>query len=469
MIKRIVKKIVLWNKISLRNKNKIRRFFGKKVTRKASKKKKETPFTSLVNRFSVAKADFTHYEVALYFAGGMGNIYQVHQWIGPFIALTEQKKFLLIVRDKAVFAWLVNNTDFTIVYCLTIADLTNFYEENNLKCILYVNNGFKNFQSLMCENALHVHINHGESDKSSTATNQAKAYDYVFIVGQAGYDKYQSNLIKVDMKHFIKVGRPQLEHILEIDPFDKNQLPPIEIEKFEITEDEPMENLIVEEENCVVDRQVILYAPTWEATHESMNFTSLNEYGLILIEKLLNNPNYYVLYKPHPHTGSRDSIAKGINNQIKKMLKNHHKGEVVLAKDINSVYPHIDLAIFDNSAVAIDYLQEDKPMLMTDMFDRMDARQGKPTIVKGARLLSVQDLNNIEDIIKEEIENDSLKIIRNEVKDYFLGNYDYEKKESTQKFIETIVEICDERDRLYISLEEFNINKKGLESSYNEK
>jgi len=473
MVKKILKRIFFWNLISLENKNKIRNLFGMKTTRQRTtkkvvkKKSNVSHFNSLFNKFSVFKADFNHYEVGLYFAGGMGSVYQVEQWIGTLQELKQEKNFLLIIRDKGVFTWLAKNTDFTLVYCLTLADLTKFYEESNLKCILYVNNGFKNFQSLMVESALHVHINHGESDKSSTATHQAKAYDYVLIVSDAGYNKYQSNLINIDMSSFIKVGRPQLDHIKTIAPFDKDQPAPIvesiNLEDNVVEESEKtniIENSTPVEEN--IDRKVILYAPTWEATHDSMNFTSLNEYGLELVSKILDNPNYYLVYKPHPNTGSRDTVTKNINNKIKKLLKDNHKGEVVSTGDINSLYAHVDLAIFDNSAVAIDYLQVDKPMLMTDMFHKMDKREGKPTIVNAVRLLSLKNLSKVEEIIQDEIENDTLRDIRNKVKIYFLGNYNYEKKESTQKFIETILEICDERDKLYNLLVEHNMNKQDF-------
>jgi len=466
-MKQIIKKILLWDSISLENKNRIKSFFGRKTVSKPKPKPKpkSNSYNALFHQFSMIKADFSHYEVALYFAGGMGSLYQVEQWLGPLTILNSKKKITIIVREKSVFTWLAKNTDFTVVYCLTIENLTSFYEENNFKCILYVNNGFKNFQSLIIGDALHVHINHGESDKSSTISNQAKSYDYVFIVAQAAYDKYRANLIQVDMKKFIKVGRPQLEHIAKIEPFDtlkKNIIKydaslPFDLNSINIGSEE-LDDCV----EIVIDKKIILYAPTWEATHNSMNFTSLNDYGLTLVNKLLEDENYYLLYKPHPNTGSRDSIAKRINNEIKKILKEHPQGEVINGGDINSLYEHVDLAIFDNSAVAIDYLQVDKPMIMTDMFYRITKRQSKPIIVKAARMLSVKESQKILSIVKDELENDTMREVRNKVKRYFLGNYDYSKKESTQKFINTIVEVCAERDNLVERLLKFNLNKKSF-------
>jgi len=444
-MKEIVKKILFWNAISLKNKGRIKKLFGKQMVRK------KKAFNGLFNKFSMVRADFSHYEVALYFAGGMGNLYQIEQWLGTLAVLEEKKRFTFIIRDKNIFSWLVNNTDFTVVYCLTIDDLTTFYEENNFKCILYVNHGFKNFQSLMIGDALHVHINHGESDKTSTISNQSKAYDYIFTVSQAGYDKYKANLIQVNMSKFIKVGRPQLEHIVEIKPFETNYILPPENSE----DSEP----IVDRNKPV--KKIILYAPTWEATHDSMNFTSLNDYGLTLVRQLLADSNYYLLYKPHPNTGARDSITKAINIEIQDMINEHLEGEVIADGDINALFKHVDLAIFDNSAVAIDYLEVDKPMLMTDMFYRIENQQRKPAIIHASRMLSVSDAEKIITIIQEELEHDYLKSIRNEVKAYFLGSYNYSKKESTTIFIDKVVEICDERDHLVDTLVEYNERKKA--------
>jgi len=428
-------------------------------------------FSTVINEIPVANASLSHYEIALYFAGGMGNIYQVEQWVGTFNALDKKKKIVIIVRVKEVYEWVQKNTDFVVVYCRTIADLTKVYEENNFKCVLYVNHGFKNFQSLIVGNALHVHINHGESDKTSTITNQSKGYDYIFIVGDAAYDKYNLNLIKKNMDNFIQVGRPQLDHIEEIAPFNIEKLKKEVSSEIDIEESKSQENLsnINKKTNKVIAsepkdtmKKVILYAPTWEGTHDSMNFTSLNDYGMSLVQQLVNHPDYYLVYKPHPNTGSREAATKTINNAIIKLLNSHKGGEVILEGDINSLYKHIDLAIFDNSAVAIDYLQVDKPMIMTDMFHRIKDRHSKPTITKAARMLSSVDAYSIPMIVKDEIDNDTLNTERNIIKEYFLGDFDYSKKESTEKFVSTILDIVEERDRLVEDLVELNKKVKPI-------
>jgi len=415
MIKKLLKKIFFWNKLSFVQREKIKSAFGFHTSK-------------IIN---VDDIKISNIEVAIFFADGLDKKYQIEQWLDVFSFFNSQKKILFIVKNRKVLSWLQSRTDFIIVYYQNLESLIKFYSKNNIKVILYVNNGLRNFHSLINSNALHVHINHGESDKTSTISNQAKAYDYSFVVGDAGYDKYKLNLLKKDMSQFIKIGRPQLDFVGKID---------LDIK-------------------AIDSKKVILYAPTWEGNYSSMNFSSLGQYGLNIVQKLLSFSEYYLVYKPHPTTGIRDISIKDINSKIIKLINNSNQGEVILKGDINALYNSVDLAIFDNSAVAIDYLYINKPMLMTDMFFNIKDRLSKPIILWASRLLSDKNIDKLLSIIEEELKNDTLYSERNKIKEYFLGNYDYSKKESSRVFVSKIDEICKERDNLVYSLTQENRDK----------
>lgn len=358
--------------------------------------------------------------VLVYFDGNMGHLYQIEQWIQILKELNKKAKVYIVIRKISTFNWLKNNTDFPIFWCKTLDDLQLFYQ-NDIKCILYVNHTQSNFQSLINGKSLHVHINHGESDKTSTITNQSQAYNYVFVSAEAAYEKYDNNLIKKEMGKFIKVGRPQLDHIGV----------PIEVE---------------------TDKKVILYAPTWEGTHESMNFSSLKDFGIDLVKNILGNSEYYLLYKPHPNTGSRNAKYGTINQEIIEIINSSEYGEVFLTGDINKLYDSVNLAIFDNSAVAIDYLASNKPMLMTDLFHVIQERVCKPTICGAARMLEIKDVDNICNIIENELNDDTFRLSREEIRKYFIGDYSYKENKSTEVFIENVLNVISERDRLITQL-----------------
>ncbi len=361
--------------------------------------------------------------VVVYFSGNMGHIYQIDQWIKPLEALNKTETVLIVIRNTEVYEWMQANTQFQLAYAKTMTTLLKLYEDNSFKCILYVNNSSTNFQSLSNNTALHVHINHGESEKTSTFSNRAKAYDFVFIVADAAYEKYESNLININMNKFIKIGRPQIDFI----------------------EDMPARN------KPKTDKKIILYAPTWEGTHLSMDYTSLPDYGLDFVKKILDHKGYYLIYRPHPNTGSRDPLTKQADQKIRELIAHFDHAKVMDKESINSVFELADLAIFDNSAVTVDFLAFDSPMLLTDYFFRQEGQVGrKPKIVEASVLINESNKDSILDLIEESLTHDPKKNQREVIKSYFLGDYPHGK--STQIFIEKVKDLIKLNDDLVSSV-----------------
>ena len=164
---------------------------------------------------------------------------------------------MYIITDYEVYLQFIKDQIFEVVYIQDFTRLIEFYQENEFAITLYINNSLKNFQAVRYSRGYHIHLNHGESEKESMRSNQSQAYDFVFTVGQRGVDRYEEYLLNFNPDKFIQVGRPQLDFI-----------EPIHLEK-------------------TPRQKVILYAPTWEATHPSMNYTSVPKYGVQLIEQLL--------------------------------------------------------------------------------------------------------------------------------------------------------------------------------------
>ena len=87
----------------------------------------------------------------------------------------------------------------------------------------------------------HVFINHGESDKMYMTTNQFKAYDYAFIAGDA--------------------ARSRLEKLLWDYDFDEARHPDRSTAGRPLLDGAPLPY-------TPDDRDVVLYAPTWEGDRE---------------------------------------------------------------------------------------------------------------------------------------------------------------------------------------------------------
>jgi hypothetical protein len=386
--------------------------------------------------------------IAVYFDGKMNQIYQINVWIACFKNLDLKHPIVILVRDPSVFKHLVDTTDFSVVLAVTINNVTKFYENNNFKCILYVNHAARNFQSLIQNKAFHIHINHGESDKLSTITNQAKAYDLVFITGPAAFNRYKYNLIRKDMKRFVQIGRPQLEHVESIESIDFDNS--ATLSNIVTVDSEATEKELQIEQN---DTITVLYAPTWEGTHDSMNYQSIDWIGKEITEILLAHPRVRLIYKPHPNTGSRKESVKKVNQSIIKMVKESSNAVYINNGDILSVFAFVDIALFDNSTVSIDYLTTDKPMLITNTFDLINSRMDKPLILSAAKMIGSADVKSIISILFEENEKDTYRLKRKKARSHYLGKFDYKNGESTSAFISAIENAMDERDKLVEDLE----------------
>jgi CDP-glycerol glycerophosphotransferase (TagB/SpsB family) len=353
-------------------------------------------------------------KLALYFFGGMAEVYQLNQWLSVITQLHKIEPIRIVVRNSNVHSHLRKITDIPVTYLNTINQLLTFYEESHFKVILYVNNGMKNFQSLIYHRAIHIHLNHGESEKSSMHSNQCKSYDYVFVVGEAAYDRYKRHIINIKRANYVMIGRPQFDFISEV--------------------------------RKKIDKKIVLYAPTDESTHISMRYTSIERIGLKIVDTILANPDYLLVYRPHPSTGKNSKIVKEINEQIIEKVKASENGCIEKSLEAIDLLSVVDLAIFDNSSLIIDFLHFDRPMFATNMFleEYHDITPFK--MLDGCLLLDESNIDNLQMLIEDELKNDSLKAKRGQIKKYYLG--EYKQGESTEIFIQKVLEAMQERDTL---------------------
>ena len=180
--------------------------------------------------------------VIAYFAGDPTRTYQLAQWLEVLEILDGVHPVALVLRDPSSAALIGSRTTLPVLTAATFPELTELYADLDAKVVLYCNNAGLNFESLVDARRLHVHINHGESDKQSMASNNAKAYDRVFVAGDAAVQRYVTGLLDFDATRLVRIGRPQLD--LPRTPL----LPPSE-------------------------RRTVLYAPTWEGDADYNDYT----------------------------------------------------------------------------------------------------------------------------------------------------------------------------------------------------
>lgn len=280
--------------------------------------------------------------IAVYFADGPVNMYQIRQWYGPLAELSKTWPVAIIARSPRAGLQLLDESPVPVIYLRQVVEIERFIGEQDLRVVFYVNQNTRNFQMMRYARMWHVFINHGESDKMYMTTNQFKAYDYSLVAGDAALSRLKRKLWDFDLeRRAIPIGRPQTDHL-------GGELP--------YTPD---------------DRIVVLYAPTWEGDRASAAYGSVASHGVAAVRALLGTTRHRVVYRPHPRSGVLDPAYRRANAQI--------IAEIAAANSRDPRAQHIyddgpqlgwqlaaaDVAITDISAMVYDRLATGRPLVVT--------------------------------------------------------------------------------------------------------
>lgn len=287
-----------------------------------------------------------HFQVAVYFADGAVNMYQMRQWYKPLAELAKTWPVVVLSRAATGAQALVAESPVPVAFVPTIRDLERYIAEQDIRVVLYVNQNTRNFQMFRYGRRWHVFINHGESDKMYMTTNQFKAYDYAFVAGDAARERLARVLWDYDLDaRTIEIGRPQADHYSGVLPY---------------TPDE---------------RTVVLYAPTWEGDRPSAHYGSIATHGEALVNALLATGRHRIVYRPHPRSGVVDAGYGAANKRIIAALAAANAADASAqhvfddGPDLGWQLAAADVAIVDISAMVYDRLAADKPLMITRPVD----------------------------------------------------------------------------------------------------
>jgi hypothetical protein len=350
--------------------------------------------------------------VAVYFADDPRKLYQLRQWLPVLMRLDREHPVTIVMRNRKTYDAL--ETPLRKVLAPAFPDLVQLYECSDFKVAVYVNNSVHNFHSLMQRQMLHVHVNHGESDKVCMVSNQVKAYDRVFIAGEAARRRHRAALMEFDESKLVAVGRPQLD--LRPAPV----LPPS-------------------------TQRTVLYAPTWEGENASNNYTSVDVLGPAIVEKILAVPDVRIVYKPHPRVAvSPIPSVAAAHREIVRLLSCAHL--VLEEGDILAVFPSCDLMITDVSSVGLDflYLRPDQPMFIADRYDDRERLHTDAPISRCADVIDSATIGPLTATVAGRLDHDEYRSARASVRSLYFG--DLAPGESTTRFLAAIDDAVRTRD-----------------------
>lgn len=346
-------------------------------------------------------------DIALYFPDTPSRLYQLTQWL-PVFEANKEMRTIVVVRSTETYNHLQGITSLRVLLVPRYEAMMAMYDRADFHAVVYVNNGWTNFQSLSFQQAVHIHVNHGESDKICMVSNQAKAYDKVFVAGEAAVRRHAAALAWFDPSHLVRVGRPQLD------------LPvPSAVPAFV--------------------GPTITYAPTWEGEDDANNYTSVDRYGPRIIAAALAQPGARVLYKPHPRVvNSRDEgVARG-HAEIVRLMEQAQAGNpahaVLLQGDMLGVIRDTDLMIADVSSVTLDhlYLRPDAPIALCDRRSNRDQLLDDAPVAAGAHIVDATSIASLTDDLAAMLADDHLRDKRLELRDFYFDGL--APGQSTERF-----------------------------------
>ena len=196
---------------------------------------------------------------------------------------------MILVREQSNLAP-IGKTTLPVIYAPATRDVERFVLPT-VKLAIYVANSGRNVHLLREPAIKHVFLNHGDSDKATSANPVSRVYDEVWVAGEAAIDRYAAAGVKIPRERFAAIGRPQVDG-LPVGPRKDRDVPRV------------------------------LYAPTWEGIYEEVNYSSLEVAGATIVASILRErPDIAVIFKPHPATGAWRREMSAARRRVERLLR----------------------------------------------------------------------------------------------------------------------------------------------------
>jgi hypothetical protein len=385
---------------------------------------------------AIVDPDSERAEVLIYFPERPMQLYQLAQWFPVMERLASERATACVLRSRDAYPAVLESTSLPVALLPTYNDLLAFYQAGQHKVVVYVNHSRLNFQSLTLRTALHVHISHGESDKRSSFSNQAKAYDRVFVAGEIAAQRYLDNVLEFDERRLVRVGRPPLDFVPA--PGGSGGFPP---------------GMNTAPVLPTVPRPTVMYAPTWEGESRDNDWSSIRHLGLPIMRQLLGLDSVRVLYQPHPRiAGSADPAITRAHAQILRLLAATHPDAGHLAlKGTNplATFSHVDALVTDVSAIGLDYLflRPECPIVLTDTRNDPEALRIATPLAAGSDVVHEGNVAELGARVASRLATDARRSDRLAVRTGYFGDLAPDGG-STRRFLDEIQRLCALRDEL---------------------
>lgn len=356
--------------------------------------------------------------ILVFFADGPAHLYQLSQWFAPLRSLAQKVPTAIVVANFDTHRQISRSIDLPVAFAPATRDLERTLGAANTRAVLYPNNHALNFRCLRYREPIHIFIGHGESDKGSSSSNQLRAYDYVLAAGEASKRRMEGIRFFDPDERVVAVGRPQTDGV---------EPPPV-----------PDEVRAWQGDGV----PVVLYAPTWEGDRPSMAYGSAESHGPAIINALLRDGAYHVVFRPHPSSGTVSGRYRQAVHDLAEKINRSGSTNFVDHTAFGWQIDFADYVITDVSAVAYDSLGADTPTVITvpTSDDVVRDRSDLLTSIPGLTADEAKDAAQALNAAQEQCNPDSPLHAETELlRQAYFG--DRSPGAATQRFVSAVVEL----------------------------
>jgi hypothetical protein len=339
----------------------------------------------------------------VFFGDGLNGVYQLRPWFAPLRALHERHRVLVVGTDSRVAAMVRKEGGLPALTVSHYSGIDLILSHSSIRLALYINHNNANFAVLSFPQVVHVSIMHGDSDKVVSISAQTKAYDFTFVAGQAAIDRLAANLPRFDAhSRCVIIGRPQATDLVS------------------------STDSLAGEPAADPARLTVLYAPTWEGGTASAEYSSVDAYGEAIVQAILGDQRFRLIYRPHPLTGTRLPRFAEANDRLKRLVAEASRLEPIAGHlisgnaDSAQDLQNADLLISDVSSLAVDFLATGRPLAITVPANRT-AVVASTRLLSTAPRLGLNELPNLAEYLADLYYCDSWAAERADLARYYFG------------------------------------------------
>jgi CDP-Glycerol:Poly(glycerophosphate) glycerophosphotransferase len=278
-------------------------------------------------------------EILVHFNARARSAYAINEWMTVLARLDETHRVVILTVDREPWHFeTIESSEIPIVHLTGAEAIEHFVEQvPSLALALYPRNTSPNKNLLRVPRLYDAYINHGESDKPEAANPATRAFDEVWIAGDAARERYLGANIGVRPEQLRITGRPQLGELLELAAAT------------------PRSGSV----------KSVVYAPTWEGYYAEDGYGSVVAMGDQVLTALLARDDVSVTYVPHPALGSLNPQVAEASDRLVARVK-RAGGRSVLEGSSHERYAALaaaDLLIADIGSDLVDYLALERPYI----------------------------------------------------------------------------------------------------------